>query len=94
MAALFLSCSLLLLLALEVVLTAPLGVMLADLVIRVMMMMMMMTIMMVIIDNDDDDGDHLLSWDSTMAMVSVPTSSMMSTSSPAPAVMSTCATLC
>ena len=80
------SCSLRLLLALEVVLTAPLGVMLADLVIRVVMMM-------VIIDNDDDD-DHLLSWDSTMAMGSVPTSSMMSTSSPAPAGMSTCATLC
>ena len=50
MAALFLSCSLLLLLALEVVLTAPLGVMLADLVIRVviiMVMMMMMVIMMI-----------------------------------------------
>ena len=47
MAALFLSCSLLLLLALEVVLTAPLGVMLADLVIRVMMMMMMMMMMVI-----------------------------------------------
>ena len=48
MAALFLSCSLRLLLALEVVLTAPLGVMLADLVIMVMVMMMMMVMMMVI----------------------------------------------
>ena len=49
MAALFLSCSLRLLLALEVVLTAPLGVMLADLVIMVMVMMMMMIIMMKVI---------------------------------------------
>ena len=47
MAALFLSCSLRLLLALEVVLTAPLGVMLADLVIMMTMMMMMMIMMMV-----------------------------------------------
>ena len=46
MAALFLSCSLLLLLALEVVLTAPLGVMLADLVIMMTMMMMMMMMVM------------------------------------------------
>ena len=73
----------------------PCLVMAADVICeRPLMMMMMMTIMMVIIDNDDDDGDHLLSWDSTMAMVSVPTSSMMSTSCPAPAVMSTWATLC
>ena len=49
MAALFLSCSLRLLLALEVVLTAPLGVMLADLVIRVVMMMVMMMMMMMMV---------------------------------------------
>ena len=48
MAALFLSCSLLLLLALEVVLTAPLGVMLADLVMMIMMIMMMIMMMIVI----------------------------------------------
>ena len=49
MAALFLSCSLRLLLALEVVLTAPLGVMLADLVIMMTMMMMMMIVIMMMV---------------------------------------------